>query len=63
MSAVKVTRFNSSMKIVVVQNLFVFSNTNLAVCFHEGLRYKLRVLIFWRASDLAQRNVFLFADF
>ena len=66
-SAVKVTRYSSPMKIVVVQNLFVFPNTNLAVCFHEGLRYELRDLIFffffWRASDLVQRNVFSFAVF
>ena len=38
MPAVKVTRYSSPMKIVVEQNLcklFIFSNTNLVLCFHE----------------------------
>ena len=38
MPAVKVTRCSSPMKIVVEQNLcklFIFSNTNLALCFNE----------------------------
>ena len=45
-SAVKVTRYKSLVKIVIVQNLCklsIFSNTNFSVCFHnvKGLRYKL----------------------